>query len=139
MIEKRYLIDETNDGYCRFNHFEISEELSSLLNDDYFTYATNDFKNSEYVNRLCKNNFLDKYDRETQPEVFQLYIDNDKFKEKVLFIYSMINDEKYKEFVENEKEIENPNDLTIKYSVIDSENTKILMYNISIADIAFVF
>ncbi|MGB7401502.1 MAG: hypothetical protein WA916_02935 [Arcobacter sp.] len=41
--------------------------------------------------------------------------------------------------MENHQEIENPNDLTIKYSVIDSDNTKVLMYNISIADIAFVF
>lgn len=139
MIEKRYLIEEDKDGYCRFNHFEISDELETILNDDYFTYGTKDFKNHDYANSLYKNNFLDKYDREKQPEVFQLYIDNEKFKEKVLFIYSMINEEKYKEFANNEKEIENPANFTIKYSVIDSQNTKVLMYNISIADIAFVF
>ncbi len=139
MIEKKYLISEDKDGYCRFNHFEISEKLESILNDDFFTYATKDFKNSQYVNLLYKNNFLDKYDIEKQAEVFHLYINNEKFKEKVFFIYSMINESKYKQFVNEEKEIENPNDLTIKYSVIDSENTKVLMYNISIADIAFVF
>ncbi len=76
---------------------------------------------------------------EKQPEVFSLYINNEKFKEKVLFIYSILDENRYKKFVENHQEIENPNDLTIKYSVIDSDNTKVLMYNISIADIAFVF
>ena len=139
MIEKKYLISEDKDGYGRFNHFEISEKLERILNDDYFTYGTKDFKKDEDVKFLYKNNFLDKYDIEKQAEVFHLYINNEKFKEKVFFIYSMINESKYKQFVDEQKEITNPNDLTIKYSVIDSQNTKVLMYNISIADIAFVF
>ena len=35
--------------------------------------------------------------------------------------------------------IENPNELIIPYNVVDSDGVKINIYNISIADIAFVF
>ncbi|WP_419764342.1 MAG: hypothetical protein ACNI28_11240 [Arcobacter sp.] len=138
MIEKRYLIEEDNN-YARFNLFEISDKLEEILTDDYYTYNSKDFTKDKFVKDLYKNNFIEKYDRETQAEIFNLYIDNEKFKEKVFFIYSVIDKDKYKEFVKKYNEIENPNDFTINYSVIDSENTKILMYNISIADIAFVF
>ncbi len=138
MIEKRYLIEEDNN-YTRFNFFEISDELEEILAEDYYTYNSKDYTKNEFVENLYKNNFTDKYDREKQAEVFDLYIDNEKFKEKVLFIYSVIDQNKYANFVKKHNEIENPNDFTIKYSVIDSENTKVLMYNISIAEIAFVF
>lgn len=138
MIEKRYLIEEDNN-YTRFNFFEISDELEEVLADDYYTYNSKDYTKNEFVENLYKNNFINKYDREKQAEVFNLYIDNEKFKEKVLFIYSVIDQKKYTNFVEKHNEIENPNNITIKYSVIDSENTKVLMYNISIAEIAFVF
>jgi len=138
MIEKKYLIEEDN-GYARFNLFEISDELEEILTDDYYTYNSKDFTKSEFVENLYKSNFTEKYDKETQSEIFDLYINNEKFKEKVFFIYSVIDKDKYRNFVEKYSEIENPDDITIKYSVIDSDNTKVLMYNISIADIAFVF
>ncbi|PLY09127.1 MAG: hypothetical protein C0626_08950 [Arcobacter sp.] len=138
MIEKKYLIEEDN-GYARFNLFEISDELEEILTDDYYTYNSKDFTKSEFVENLYKSNFTEKYDKDTQSEIFDLYINNEKFKEKVFFIYSVIDKDKYRNFVEKYSEIENPDDITIKYSVIDSDNTKVLMYNISIADIAFVF
>ncbi|WP_375723226.1 hypothetical protein LXN10_11895 [Arcobacter sp. KX21116] len=138
MIEKRYLIEENKD-YSKFNYFEISDELEEILADDYYTYNSKEYKKDELVEKMYDINFVNKYDMEKQPEVFSLYINNEKFKEKVLFIYSILDENRYKKFVENHQEIENPNDLTIKYSVIDSDNTKVLMYNISIADIAFVF
>ncbi|MGB5918450.1 hypothetical protein [Arcobacter sp.] len=138
MIEKRYLIEENKD-YSKFNYFEISDELEEILADDYYTYNSKEYKKDELVEKMYDINFVNKYDMEKQPEVFSLYINNEKFKEKVLFIYSILDEIRYKKFVENHQEIENPNDLTIKYSVIDSDNTKVLMYNISIADIAFVF
>ena len=138
MIEKRYLIEEENN-YMRFNLFEISDELEEILADDYYMYNSKDFTKDNFVKELYENNFTKKYDRETQAEIFSLYIDNEKFKEKVYFIYSVIDKDKYASFVNKNSEIENPNDFTISYSVIDSENTKVLMYNISIADIAFVF
>jgi hypothetical protein len=138
MIEKRYLIEENKD-YSKFNYFEISDELEEILADDYYTYNSKEYKKDELVEKMYDINFVNKYDMEKQPEVFSLYINNEKFKEKVFFIYSILDENRYKKFVENHQEIENPNDLTIKYSVIDSDNTKVLMYNISIADIAFVF
>ena len=138
MIEKKYLIEEDN-GYSRFNLFEISDELEEILSDDYYTYNSKDYTKNEFVENLYKSNFTEKYDKDTQSEIFDLYINNEKFKEKVFFIYSVIDKDKYRNFVEKYSEIENPDDITIKYSVIDSDNTKVLMYNISIADIAFVF
>lgn len=139
MIEKKYLIEEESKDYLKYNYFEISEGLDEILRDGYFKYSTDNFSDKDKVEELFKKNFLDKYDRDKQPEVFQLYIDNKKFKEKVLFIYSMIDEEKYKLFVQKQEEITNPNDLYIKYSILDSQNTKVLMYNITITDIAFVF
>lgn len=138
MIRKRYLIEEDND-YSKFNYFEISDELEEILADDYYTYNSKEYIKNELVEKMYDINFVNKYDMEKQPEVFSLYINNEKFKEKVLFIYSILDENRYKRFVEKHQEIENPNDLTIKYSVIDSDNTKVLMYNISITDIAFVF
>ncbi|WP_419768544.1 hypothetical protein [Arcobacter sp.] len=138
MIEKKYLIEKDND-YSKFNYFEISDELEEILADDYYTYNSKEYIKKDLVEKMYAINFVNKYDIEKQPEVFSLYINNEKFKEKVLFIYSILDENRYKKFVENHQEIENPNDLTIKYSVIDSDNTKVLMYNISIADIAFVF
>ena len=96
MIEYKYEIDKENN-YSKFNYFEISDELEPILADDYYLYNSKDYKKNEYVNTLYKNNFLDKYDRETQSEIYQLYIDNKSFKEKVLFIYSIIDANKYKD------------------------------------------
>jgi len=138
MIEKKYLIEEDNN-YLKFNLFEISDELEEILADDYYTYNSKDFTRKEFVEVLYKNNFTNKYNRENQPEIFSLYIDNLSFRDKVYFIYSIIDANKYSDYVKKNNEIENPSNFTIKYSVIDSENTKVLMYNMSIADIAFVF
>jgi hypothetical protein len=138
MIEKKYLIEEDNN-YLKFNLFEISDELEEILADDYYTYNSKDFTKKEFVEELYKNNFTNKYNREKQAEIFSLYIDNVSFRDKVYFIYSVIDANKYSDYVKKNNEIENPSNFTIKYSVIDSENTKVLMYNISIADIAFVF
>ena len=41
--------------------------------------------------------------------------------------------------MEANETIENPNELIISYSIVDSDGVKINIYNISISDIAFVF
>lgn len=138
MTEYSNLISNEN-GYKKFNHFEISKELENILANDYFTYNTNDFKKHDLVNKLYKNNFEDKYDRDTQKEIFAQYIDNKNFKKKAQFIYSIIDIKKYVNFVNLNKEIENPNDLTIKYSILDSDGVKVQLYFLSIKDISFVF
>jgi len=138
MIEYSNLISE-EDGYKKFNHFEISKELEAILADDYFTYNTNNFLKKELVSKLYKKNFIDKYNRDTQKEIFSLYIDNKKFKEKAEFVYSIIDIEKYINFVNDNPEIKNPAELTVKYSILDSEGIKVQIYNLSIDDISFVF
>lgn len=138
MIEKTHFISEEN-GYKRYNHFEISEGLQEILDDEYFLYDTKKFKKQEFIEKLYKKNFTDKYDRKTQKEVFKLYIDNNDFKKKAQFIYSIIDYDKYKNFVLKNPELENPNELTIKYSILDSEGVKVQIYFISIVDISFVF
>jgi uncharacterized short protein YbdD (DUF466 family) len=69
----------------------------------------------------------------------ELYINNEKFKEKAKFIYSVIDYDKYVKFVEDNQTIENPNELIISYSVVDSDGVKVNVYNIGITDISFVF
>ena len=88
---------------------------------------------------MYKKSFYDKYDRDTYKEVYEKYIDNESFKEKAKFIYSVIDYDKYVKFVEENETIENPSELTISYSILDSEGVKVDTYNISIRDIAFVF
>ncbi len=88
---------------------------------------------------MYKKNFYDKYDETTYKDVYERYINNEKFKEKAKFIYSVIDYDKYVKFVELNETIENPNDLTISYSVVDSDGVKVEIYNIGITDIAFVF
>ena len=88
---------------------------------------------------MYKKNFYDKYDETIYKEVYERYINNEKFKEKAKFIYSVIDYDKYVKFVELNKTIENPNELIISYSVVDSDGIKINVYNIGISDIAFVF
>ena len=56
-----------------------------------------------------------------------------------LFIYSMIDENKYAEFVKNNTNLDNPNDFTLEYTIIDSEGTKVNVYNLNIKDIAFVY
>ena len=71
--------------------------------------------------------------------IYERFINNEKFKEKAKFIYSVIDYDKYVKFVELNETIENPNELIISYSVVDSDSVKINVYNIGISDIAFVF
>ena len=75
------------------------------------------------------------------PDFKQIYTDinNEKFKEKAKFIYSVIDYDKYVKFVEENQTIENPNELIISYSVVDSDGVKVQIYNIGISDISFVF
>ena len=60
-------------------------------------------------------------------------------KRKAKFIYSVIDYDKYVKFVEDNQTIENPNELIISYSVVDSDGVKVNVYNIGITDISFVF
>ncbi len=127
------------DGYIKYNFFEIHEDLQGIVADDYYTYKTDEFKKESYCELMYKKNFYDKYDKDSYKEVYEKYIDNEKFKEKALFIYSVIDYDKYVKFVEENPTIDNPNDLTISYSILDSVGVKVNIYNISITDISFVF
>lgn len=138
MIEYTNLISEEN-GYKKFNHFEISKNLEMILADDYFEYNTISFSKQDLVTKLYKKNFIDKYNRDTQKEIYSLYIDNDKFREKALFIYSIIDINKYVDFINKNLEIKNPNDFIIKYYILDSQGVKVQIYNLNIRDISFVF
>ena len=138
MLEKTYFLEE-NNGYKKYNHFEISSELESILSDDYYLYDSKEFDKSNLVEELYENNFINKYDKDTQKEIFELYINNEQFKQKAKFVYSIIDYEKYAKFVLENKELENPNELTIKYSILDSQGVKVQIYFINIIDISFVF
>ncbi len=127
------------DGYIKYNFFEIHPDLEAIISPDYNLWQTENFTKQEYCEEMYKKNFYDKYDKNAYAEVYEKYINNEKFKEKAMFIYSIIDFEKYKEFVELNPEIQNPNELTITYSVLDSTGVKIDIYNLSINDIAFVF
>lgn len=138
MIENKYEISN-EEGYIKYNLFNISNELQSILRDDYYLYSSKDFQRTDEVIALYKKNFYDKYDRETNKEVYKMYIDNEKFKEKVFFIYSIIDSSKYKNFVKINTEIKKPNEYTIEYNILDSQDVKVQLFNISIVDISFVF
>jgi len=128
-----------NDGYKKYNLFEIHEDLIAIISDDYLTYSSDEFKKESYCELMYKKNFYDKYDEVSYKEVYERYINNEKFKEKAKFIYSVIDYDKYVKFVEENQTIENPNELIISYSVVDSDGVKVEIYNIGITDIAFVF
>ena len=138
MIKTTALISDDN-GYKKYNLFEIHGDLEPIIADDYLTYASLDFKKASYCELMYKKNFYDKYDETTYKEVYERYINNEKFKEKAKFIYSVIDYDKYVKFVEENQTIENPNELIISYSVVDSDGVKINIYNIAITDISFVF
>ena len=127
------------DGYKKYNLFEIHESLEPIIADDYLEYSSKAFKKAAYCELMYKKNFYEKYDPETYKEVYVRYINNEKFKEKAKFIYSVIDYDKYVKFVELNETIQNSNELIISYSVVDSDGVKIEMYNIGITDIAFVF
>ena len=138
MIESKHEISN-EDGYKKYSNFIISEELKSILSDDYYLYGSKQFSKDDLCEELYKINFHDKYDKDSNQLIYSKYINNEKFKDKAYFIYSIIDYVKYKKFVEENENIENPNDLTITYNIIDSDNTKVLIYNINIIDISFVF
>lgn len=127
------------DGYKKYNLFEIHESLEPIIADDYLEYSSTNSKKAAYCELMYKKNFYDKYDPKTYEEVYVRYINNEKFKEKAKFIYSVIDYEKYVKFVEANPTIKNPNELIISYSVVDSEGVKVNIYNIGIVDISFVF
>lgn len=127
------------DGYIKYNFFEIHPDLEVIIAQDYHTYKTDKYTKESYCEDLYKKNFYDKYDEVAYKEVYEKYINNEKFKEKAMFVYSVIDYEKYKQFVELNPEIQNPNELTITYSILDSSGVKVQIYHLSIADIAFVF
>jgi len=138
MIKTSSLISDEN-GYKKYNLFEIHENLVQIISDNYLDYSTQNFKKASYCELMYKTNFYDKYDKETYKEIYEKYIDNEKFKEKAKFVYSIVDYDKYVKFVEENEIIENPNDLIITYSIVDSLGVKIDVYHISIRDIAFVF
>lgn len=138
MIEKKHLLSQ-EDGYTKYNLFEIDESLENLLYDDYYLFDTEEFTNKDKVEELYKKNFLDKYDRDEHVEIFNLYIDNEAFQNKVKFIYSVIDYDKYVNFVKENTEIKNPNEMTIKYFILDSHGVKVQIYHIAITDISFAF
>ena len=127
------------NGYKKYNLFEIHENLEPIIADDYLDFSSENFKKAAYCELMYKKNFYDKYDETTYKEVYERYINNEKFKEKAKFIYSVIDYDKYVKFVELNETIENPNELIISYSVVDSDGVKVNVYNIGISDIAFVF
>jgi len=127
------------DGYIKYNFFEIHPDLEAIIAEDYHTYNTDKYTKENYCEDMYKMNFYDKYDKDAYKEVYERYINNEKFKEKAMFIYSVIDFEKYKQFVQLNEEITNPNELTITYSILDSSGVKVQIYNIAITDIAFVF
>jgi len=138
MIESKYEISNEN-GYIKYSNFIVSDGLKEILSNDYETYGSSSFNKEELCEKLYKLNFYDKYDEGANELVYSKYINNLQFKNKAHFIYSIIDYEKYIKFVEKNENIENPNDLTITYNILDSDNTKVLMYSISIVDISFVF
>ena len=138
MIKTTSLISDEN-GYKKYNLFEIHEDLEPIIAEDYLSYASINFKKASYCELMYKKNFYDKYDETTYKEIYERYINNEKFKEKAKFVYSIIDYDKYVKFVEENESIENPNELTITYSVVDSDGVKVIVYNLAITDIAFVF
>jgi hypothetical protein len=138
MIRTTALISDEN-GYKKYNLFEIHEDLQNIIANDYLEYSSQNFKKAAYCELMYKKNFYDKYDETTYKEVYERYINNEKFNEKAKFIYSIIDYDKYVKFVEENQTIQNPNELLISYSIVDSDGVKVEIYNIGISDIAFVF
>ena len=138
MIEKKQELSN-EEGYKKYSYFKISEALGNLLKEEYFLYNTKTFKKHDEFEALYKKNFYDKYDESANSMVYEKYINNESFKNKALFIYAIIDYDKYSEFVKNNVEIKNPNDYTLEYSILDSKDVKINIYNLNILDISFVF
>ena len=126
-------------GYKIYNLFEIHEDLQTIISDGYLSYSLENLKKDSYCELMYKKNFYDKYDQINNKIIYDKYINNEKFKEKAKFIYSVIDYDKYVKFVEENQTIENPNELILSYSLLDSDGVKVNIYNINIVDISFVF
>ena len=70
------------NGYKKYNLFEIHENLESIIAEDYLTYASENFKKAAYCELMYKKNFYDKYDETTYKEVYERYINNEKARKK---------------------------------------------------------
>ena len=138
MIKTTAEISNEN-GYKKYNLFEIHEDLQTIISNDYLNYSVEEFKKDSYCELMYKKNFYDKDDQANNKIIYDKYINNEKFKEKAKFIYSVIDYDKYVKFVEENQTIENPNELIISYSLLDSDGVKVNIYNINIVDISFVF
>ena len=138
MIKTTAEISNEN-GYKKYNLFEIHEDLQTIISDGYLSYSLENLKKDSYCELMYKKNFYDKYDQINNKIIYDKYINNEKFKEKAKFIYSVIDYDKYVKFVEENQTIENPNELIISYSLLDSDGVKVNIYNINIVDISFVF
>lgn len=138
MIQYTYEISDEN-GYKKFNNFQITDNLNDILHQDYYLYSSDKFDKNELIDSLYNKNFVEKYDKDLHASIFELYIDNEKFIQKAKFIYSMIDYDSYTKFVNENPDIENPADYSITYNIIDSEGVKVNIYNINLVDINFVF
>lgn len=138
MIEYTHKAKEEND-YTTYNHFLIDDGLIPLMYDDYYMYNTDKSDKKEIAERLYKENFINKYDPQEHKQIFDLYINNESFKNKAMFIYSVIDPVRYEAFVQENPTVEEPNKYTITYSVIDSTGVKVTMYHLSLTEISFVF
>ena len=138
MIKTTAEISNEN-GYKKYNLFEIHEDLQTIISDGYLSYSLENLKKDSYYELMYKKNFYDKYDQINNKIIYDKYINNEKFKEKAKFIYSVIDYDKYVKFVEENQTIENPNELILSYSLLDSDGVKVNIYNINIIDISFVF
>ncbi|MBP7769738.1 MAG: hypothetical protein KA055_01300 [Aliarcobacter sp.] len=138
MIKTTAEISNEN-GYKKYNLFEIHEDLQTIISDGYLSYSLENLKKDSYCELMYKKNFYDKYDQINNKIIYDKYINNEKFKEKAKFIYSVIDYDKYVKFVEENQTIENPNELILSYSLLDSDGVKVNIYNINIVDISFVF
>lgn len=138
MIEKRHELSDEN-GYKKYSHFTISPALEELLNEEYYLYKSKEFTKASQLEAMYKKNFNDKYDEVANAAVFEKFINNEAFKNKALFIYNLINEEKYRKFALEHENLPNPNDYSCEYNIIDSEGVKVNVYNLNIVDISFVY
>lgn len=138
MIEYTHKASEESD-YTTYNHFLIDDGLIPLLHEDYYMFNTDKCTKEEIAENLYKEIFIDRYDPVQHKQIFDLYINNESFKNKAKFIYSIVDHERYKAFVQENPSIEDPKKYTLTYSVTDSKGVKVTMYHISMIDISFVF
>ncbi len=57
MIRTTALISDDN-GYKKYNLFEIHEDLEPIIADDYLTYTSSEFKKASYCELMYKKTFM---------------------------------------------------------------------------------